>query len=54
MDAAALDRFARLVAASGFRREAILPGYGLAEATLACPEAALASFRCWWPSIRTL
>jgi fatty-acyl-CoA synthase len=35
VDPAALDRFARLVAASGFRREAFLPGYGLAEATLA-------------------
>jgi fatty-acyl-CoA synthase len=35
VDPAALDRFARLVAASGFRRAAFLPGYGLAEATLA-------------------
>jgi fatty-acyl-CoA synthase len=35
VDAAALDRFARLVAPNGFRREAFLPGYGLAEATLA-------------------
>jgi fatty-acyl-CoA synthase len=35
VDAAALDRFARLVAANGFRRAAFLPGYGLAEATLA-------------------
>jgi fatty-acyl-CoA synthase len=35
VDAAALERFARLVAANGFRREAFLPGYGLAEATLA-------------------
>jgi acyl-CoA synthetase (AMP-forming)/AMP-acid ligase II len=35
VDAAALDRFARLVAPGGFRREAFLPGYGLAEATLA-------------------
>jgi fatty-acyl-CoA synthase len=35
VDAAALERFARLVAPSGFRRQAFLPGYGLAEATLA-------------------
>jgi fatty-acyl-CoA synthase len=35
VDAAALDRFAGLVAPSGFRRQAFLPGYGLAEATLA-------------------
>jgi acyl-CoA synthetase (AMP-forming)/AMP-acid ligase II len=35
VDPAALDRFARLVAPGGFRREAFLPGYGLAEATLA-------------------
>jgi len=35
VDPAALDRFARLVAPNGFRREAFLPGYGLAEATLA-------------------
>jgi acyl-CoA synthetase (AMP-forming)/AMP-acid ligase II len=35
VDPAALDRFARLVAPSGFRRQAFLPGYGLAEATLA-------------------
>jgi fatty-acyl-CoA synthase len=35
VDAAALDRFARLVAPNGFRRQAFLPGYGLAEATLA-------------------
>jgi acyl-CoA synthetase (AMP-forming)/AMP-acid ligase II len=35
VDPAALDRFARLVAPNGFRRQAFLPGYGLAEATLA-------------------
>jgi len=35
VNAAALERFARLVAPNGFRREAFLPGYGLAEATLA-------------------
>jgi acyl-CoA synthetase (AMP-forming)/AMP-acid ligase II len=35
VDPAALDRFAGLVAPKGFRREAFLPGYGLAEATLA-------------------
>jgi fatty-acyl-CoA synthase len=41
VDAAALDRFARLVAANGFRREAFLPGYGLAEATLALTGSCL-------------
>jgi len=35
VDPAALGRFAGLVAPNGFRREAFLPGYGLAEATLA-------------------
>jgi fatty-acyl-CoA synthase len=35
VDPAALERFARLVAPNGFRRQAFLPGYGLAEATLA-------------------
>jgi len=41
VDPAALDRFARLVAANGFRREAFLPGYGLAEATLALTGSSL-------------
>jgi acyl-CoA synthetase (AMP-forming)/AMP-acid ligase II len=35
MDANALASFASLLAPYGFRREAILPAYGLAEATLA-------------------
>jgi acyl-CoA synthetase (AMP-forming)/AMP-acid ligase II len=41
VDPAALDRFARLVAANGFRRGAFLPGYGLAEATLALTGSSL-------------
>jgi acyl-CoA synthetase (AMP-forming)/AMP-acid ligase II len=41
VDPAALDRFARLVAPNGFRREAFLPGYGLAEATLALTGTSL-------------
>jgi acyl-CoA synthetase (AMP-forming)/AMP-acid ligase II len=41
VDPAALDRFARLVAPHGFRREAFLPGYGLAEATLALTGSSL-------------
>jgi acyl-CoA synthetase (AMP-forming)/AMP-acid ligase II len=41
VDPAALDRFARLVAPNGFRREAFLPGYGLAEATLALTGSGL-------------
>jgi fatty-acyl-CoA synthase len=43
VDPAALDRFARLVAPNGFRREAFLPGYGLAEATLALTGSKLRS-----------
>jgi len=35
LDPAALDRFARMLEPFGFRREAFLPAYGLAEATLA-------------------
>ena len=35
VDPAALERFARLVAPNGFRRAGFMPGYGLAEATLA-------------------
>ncbi|GAB7045401.1 AMP-binding protein [Catenuloplanes indicus] len=34
IDPGTLDRFARRFAAAGFRREALLPGYGLAETTL--------------------
>jgi acyl-CoA synthetase (AMP-forming)/AMP-acid ligase II len=34
VDSAALDQFAQLVGPNGFRREAFLPAYGLAEATL--------------------
>jgi acyl-CoA synthetase (AMP-forming)/AMP-acid ligase II len=41
VDPAALERFARLVAPHGFRREAFLPGYGLAEATLALTGSSL-------------
>jgi acyl-CoA synthetase (AMP-forming)/AMP-acid ligase II len=41
VDPAALERFARLVAPSGFRRQAFLPGYGLAEATLALTGSSL-------------
>jgi acyl-CoA synthetase (AMP-forming)/AMP-acid ligase II len=41
VDPAALDRFARLLASNGFRREAFLPGYGLAEATLALTGSGL-------------
>jgi acyl-CoA synthetase (AMP-forming)/AMP-acid ligase II len=41
VDPAALDRFARLVAPGGFRGEAFLPGYGLAEATLALTGSGL-------------
>lgn len=35
VDAAVLDDFCQLLAPFGFRREALLPAYGLAEATLA-------------------
>lgn len=35
VDAAVLERFSTLLAPAGFRREAILPSYGSAEATLA-------------------
>ena len=41
VDPGALDRFARLVAPHGFRRGAFLPGYGLAEATMALTGGSL-------------
>jgi acyl-CoA synthetase (AMP-forming)/AMP-acid ligase II len=41
VDAAALERFARLVAPNGFRRAGFMPGYGLAEATLALTGSSL-------------
>jgi len=41
VDPAALERFARLVAPNGFRRAGFMPGYGLAEATLALTGSSL-------------
>jgi fatty-acyl-CoA synthase len=41
IDAGALDQFAAALAPSGFRREAFLPSYGMAEAVLAVAFGAL-------------
>ncbi|RJL27278.1 AMP-dependent synthetase [Bailinhaonella thermotolerans] len=51
LDPEAFERFAALLAPHGFAREALLPAYGLAEATLAVTGLPL---REGWTSVRVL